>query len=172
MLELSLESDVAVPTLYQYFDNKDAIFVAWIDRVMDQVLDNVASEQSPLQTQPVETQIEPLIKTALMAIAFYQSGLRQLLTEVPSVLSSRVIATMESKTLAALKQLYSEQFREQTKLPQMERHLLLLIRIMTGYFIQSLLNGKRKFDVENEAKELAVLVNLYLQHHHLAPLPE
>ncbi len=169
MLELSLESEVAVPTLYQYFENKDAIFIAWIDRLLDQVLDNVARHHTPLKTQPVQTHIEPLIRTALMAIAHYQSGLRPLLAEIPGVLSARMIASMEHKTLTALKALYAEQVQRHTDSLQVEAYLRVLIRSITGYFIQSVLNGERTIDVDNEAQELAVLVSLYLQHHRLVP---
>ncbi|MCG8672439.1 MAG: TetR/AcrR family transcriptional regulator [Pseudomonadales bacterium] len=166
ILELSVESDVAVPTLYQYFENKEAIFIAWVDRVMDQVLTNVANMEATLTQIDLNEHIEPLVKTALFSVNYYRPGLQQLLSEVPNALSSKVIDRMESKTLSSVKGLYKHQFQKASDPLNLERRLLTLIRLITGYFVQAIMN-ERDINIHEESGDLACLVSLYLSHHNI-----
>lgn len=164
ILELSLEADVAVPTIYQYFENKESIFVAWIDRVMDQVLGSVAFSESQIHESQISGHIDNLVTTALVAVNFYRPGLQQLLSEVPNSLSSRVIEKMESKTLISLRQMFPERFANTDDEQLLEFTLLTLIRLITGYFIQAILNNTRDLDSKKEGKEIATMAKLYLQN--------
>lgn len=164
MLELSLESDVAVPTIYQYFEDKEQIFLAWIDRLLDQVLCAVAQAESSLPPDQLPIHIDRLIEIALLNIARYQVSLQQLLMEIPNALSGKVIQSMEDKTMQAITALYPQRFAgtaEETSL--LHFRLLTLTRMIIGYFIQRILNTESKLDSQVEAAEIARIVRAYLQ---------
>ena len=163
--EISLEADVAVPTIYQYFENKDAILVAWVNRVVDNVLGSVINTESKLNASPPDTHIEPLLKTAVMAVHYYRPALQRLLLNVPDVLTAQLLSAIENKTLSMLKQLYQAQFQQGMSAIQLEARLTLLIWLISGYFIQGALNSNSAFDTEYDTQELSTLVRLYLEQH-------
>lgn len=167
ILELSLESGVAVPTLYQYFENKDAIFVAWVERIIDQVLTQVASLEASLATKNTEQHVSVLLTGALSAVNTYRKSMQQLLSSVPQTISSQIIASLESKTLNMLQTIYAPQLK-QLEQQQTLFQLSILIRLITGYFIQTVLNAERSVELEIEAKELTLIVTLYLAHHKIS----
>lgn len=162
MMELSLESGVAVPTIYQYFENKDAIFLAWINRVIDSVLSKVMVLAGSLENQSLEQYVEVLIKGALMMVDSYSASIQQMQQGVPQMLSSKVIATMEEKTVTMIESTFELAIKS-AALPGMHFKLQTLVRLITGYFLQTLSNTDRTIDVDKEAVELSWIVNLYLQ---------
>lgn len=161
ILELSLESEVAVPTIYQYFTNKDAIFMAWIERVVDQVLATVTSLQKSLHHIELDDQIEILIRGALQAVKQFQQSIQQLLRGVPTALSSHLIAIIEEKTVDMLADILGTQLAN-SKSEELTYKLLVLVRLISGYFIQAILNEARQINIDKEARELSIIVKLYL----------
>ena len=162
MMELSLESGVAVPTIYQYFENKDAIFLAWINRVIDNVLSQVTLLAGSLENQPLEQYVEVLIKGALIMVDSYSASIQQMQQGVPRMLSSKVIATMEDKTVTMIELLFEISINN-AALVDMHFKIQTLVRLITGYFLQTLSNAGRTIDIEKEALELSRVVNLYLE---------
>lgn len=133
---------------------------------MDQVLANVASKESFLSKFPLDEHVEPLIRTALFSVNYYKPGMQRLLIEVPHALSSNVMDTMENKTLTSIKNLFPKHFDSRVG-DDVETKLRILIRVITGYFIQAILNDQRELDTEEESSELASMVSLYLQHNNM-----
>lgn len=164
MLELSLESGVAVPTIYQYFENKESIFLAWIDRVIDQILNQIVILEDTLDSDSRADHVEVLMRGGLMAVGQFRQSIRELLSGVPHALSSQLVATMEEKTLAMLKQLFSQQIEEMGE-EKFNRKLVTLVRLIIGYFLQLALNDERELDVQLESSELIEVVNSYLLEH-------
>lgn len=162
MMELSLESGVAVPTIYQYFENKDAIFLVWINRVIDNVLSQVTVLAGSLENQSLGGYVEVLIKGALMMVDSYSVSIQQLQHGIPSMLSSKVIATMEDKTVTMVESLFDKPINN-AALTDMHFKIQTLVRLITGYFLQTLSNNDRRIDIDKEAVELSRVVNLYLQ---------
>lgn len=167
MLELSLESGVAVPTIYQYFDNKEAILLAWMDRTIEQMLQTVRHINTGLERRPEGgTSIKPLIDTllsgALAAFGTFQPGIANLLQGLPHALSAQVLRSLEEKTLAMLLQLLPQEASilgtEQDSLK-----LRMLIRMICGYLLFSVLADKETDTLQTEGKELATCIQLYLQ---------
>jgi len=167
MLELSLESGVAVPTIYQYFENKEDIFVAWINRVIDNVLSQVSLLEGSLDNVDIPQYVEVLIRGGLAIISLYRESIHQLLSGVPQVLSSQVVATMEHKTVNMIEVLFAEKI---APLQQANIHFQIetLVRLITGYILQAILCDERDINIERESAELTLLVNLYLQAHNIA----
>lgn len=161
MLELSLESGVAVPTIYQYFENKEAIFLAWIERVIDQILSQMVVLEDSIEGSAQSEYVEVLMRGGLMAVGQFRHSIRELLRGVPHALSSQLVATMEEKTLAMLQQLFSQQISDLGE-AKFNQKLVTLVRLIIGYFLQIALNDQRELDIELESAELIHLINLYL----------
>lgn len=161
VLELSLESGVAVPTLYQYFSSKEAIFVAWVERSIDQVLAQVVRAQQADTTATLEGYIDALVQVALASVSLLRPALRSLLAEMPQMLSSQVMMTMEVRTVAMVECQFADQIRT---LPadRVRFHLQMLVRMIAGYFLLTILQGTRTLDVARESSEIAAMVKAYL----------
>jgi len=105
MLELSLESWVAVPTIYQYFTNKEKIFQSWFERLSIQVFSSLKN---------IETSSEGDVVTAylfhtLSIITTQRKSAHALLNELPQALSSQLIHSLELQTLAFVESMFGEQ---------------------------------------------------------------
>lgn len=161
VLELSLESGVAVATIYQYFENKDAIFVAWINRVIDQVLSLVANMKVSMKEQGISVYVDNLMLGALLAFKHYRSSAHQLFTGTPDALSTQIVATMENKTVSMLLVLFHEEL-EQIDDENFEFKLRVLVKMINGYLLQSIMNDQHPIRAHEEAKQLAAIVKLYL----------
>lgn len=161
VLELSLESGVPVPTLYQYFTNKEAIFVAWMDRSVDQILQLVATQQDRMPGASVAQYADILVRLALQSIEQLRPSIVRLLTDLPQVLSARLVMIVELKTVVMLEQQFAAEIAQRND-PEFIFKLRMLVRLITGYFLQAVMNDQRELEVEREAQEIAMLVKLYL----------
>ena len=162
ILELSLESGVPVPTLYQYFANKEAIFIAWMERIIDQVLAQVVDVQGNLVDADLARYTDRLVEAALASVAGLRPSLRHLLSDLPHMLSARLVATMETKTVAMIEAVFAQQIAAQDE-AALHFKLTTLVRLITGYFLQRVLNGEQAVDVERESHEISLVVKLYLR---------
>ncbi len=161
ILELSLESGVAVPTIYQYFEDKDAIFIAWINRVMDQILSVVTDMKNSMNTPGIGLYVENLMLAGLLGFKHFRHSMSRLITETPDVLSGKMVSTMEDKTVVMLFDLFDSELQE-IEIEEIEFKIRMLVRLITGYLIHSVLNNQRETQARKEAKELAVMAKLYL----------
>lgn len=156
MLELSLASDVAVPTIYQYFTNKEEIFQVWFERLSLQVFESLNSLEVGRAQQGL---VESFMERALSVIVSQRKSAQALLNELPSTLSSNMIASLEKQTLTFVEGLG---LRELSTKEIDQGRLLILIRLMIGYLLQIILNRDREPDIAEEAQELSNIVKSYL----------
>ena len=165
ILELSLESEVAVPTIYQYFENKEAIFLCWFERLIEQVLAAVSQSKASGNNADLNALIYQLTFTALSAVAHFKPAIQPLLQEIPQTLSGRMLETIEDKTFQFLETQFASQFQRLQEIGDTEHfhfQVRTLIRLVTGYFIQRTL-GTAAIDTMAESRELAQLIQLYLE---------
>ena len=161
MLELSFESDVAVPTIYQYFENKEAIFLAWLERIIDRVLQSVSHKESELQNEQLSVHIEQLTLTAMLLVSSYAPSMRNLLADISDALSAQMVHTMEEKTILLLQNLFAKELNQMDKTNIIFK-LRILVRMIIGYFIQSIMNSEREIEAQQEATEISNIVKAYL----------
>lgn len=167
MIELSLESNVAVSTIYQYFPDKETIYVLWFERALDQIVEQLLSLSANLGPQTTEGYILSLIEGALDLLTSYQSSMQKMLSDLPHVLSSQMLKTIEMKALDMVKLLLDND-QPQATFEELEPKLQILVRCMLGYFIQKAISDGQNQNVKDEAQELTHLVNLYLNHSGIA----
>jgi len=158
MLELSLESGVAVPSIYQYFENKEEIFRLWFERLSGQVFERLQFEEVDFQQGDV---VELFIRRALELNATYRVSARALLNDLPQTLSSNMISGLEDQTLDFVEKLFGEALFHDTV---NKEKLKLLIRLLLGYTIQIILNTERELNIEFETQQLSIVVKSYLSN--------
>lgn len=155
MLELSLESGVAVPTIYQYFNNKEEVFQLWFERLGKQVFEQLLMMD---MGSDIKNIVERIIENALLMIESQRLSANRLLKEMPQALSTQMIINLEQQTLVFVEQLVGG---NNTRIPQ--EKLLVLIRMLTGYIILIVLNSERSVNEKKESLELGQIVRHYLE---------
>lgn len=165
--ELSLESDLPISTIYQYFENKDDIFIAWIERIIDQILSQLVIEKQhfdelQLDSHQLNEYVLVLVNAAFVLINQYKESLSEMFSGISQVLTARLLNTMESKTLAMVNHMFAVQI-QQLNNPNLDYALRIISRMILGFLLQTILNDRHTLEVERDSKEVSLLVILYLR---------
>jgi AcrR family transcriptional regulator len=168
MLELSLTSGVAVPSIYQYFPDKEAILFAWFDALIDRILVATQAFTGDLDDEQLDAQIEVMLKSALTLITNYHASIRQILVGMPQILSARLINTMESRTVDFVCSLKTPKIRAMDP-AVVNLKITVLVKIMLGYVIELAFSEEAPHDIDREADELCILVRAYLRDSGMLP---
>jgi AcrR family transcriptional regulator len=165
MQEISLESGHPYSTIYQYFENKEAIFIAWLERFIDTSLFGLSEnmlEQSDreLDSYILDSYIEDTVHIAITAIVENQSTLRNLFNNMP-MLTSKLIELMEARALLWLEEAFQISVKPES-MNALEQSLLTTIRAGNGYWLQVVLSSQKQIDIEAETKNLSTLVKALL----------
>ena len=165
--ELSLESDLSISTIYQYFENKDDIFIAWIERIIDQILSQLVIEKQhfdelQLDSHQLNEYVLVLVNAAFVLINQYKESLSEMFSGISQVLTARLLNTMESKTLAMVNHMFAVQI-QQLNNPNLDYALRIISRMILGFLLQTILNDRHTLEVERDSKEVSLLVILYLR---------
>lgn len=156
MQEISLESGHPYATIYQYFSNKEDIFIAWLERFIDNslfglshiILDNPESE--------FDAYVEAAVYKALSETLKHQQTLRKLFDNMPMI-TSRLIELMEARALTWLRETFGFDVSAKELTP-MEQSLLTTVRAGNGYWLQIVMNPRREINIENESRNFSALV--------------
>jgi AcrR family transcriptional regulator len=154
MLELSLVSGVAVPTIYQYFDSKEDVFQQWFARLGSEVFEDLLNKALNQKDADV---VNYYLAEALKLIVEQRAVVRVLLNEFPQALSVQLISDLEEQTQAFVSKLLFFD-NEQIKNPRLK----LLTRLLLGYMLQVVFYSERELDIAFEAGELSKITNFYL----------
>ena len=168
IMELSLASGVAIPTIYQYFANKEAIVLAWFDSILDKVLDSAVAMADSLEDGDLEAQIEPMLGQVVTLIAAYRPSVQRVFIDLPTLLSSRLITSTEEKTVRFVKSLKTPGILALDQ-QQVDRKIALLVRCVIGYLITMVLSEEAPASAGDEAAELSLLVRAYLHASGMLP---
>ncbi|MBA54900.1 MAG: hypothetical protein CMK89_10650 [Pseudomonadales bacterium] len=163
MLELSLESGVAVPTIYQYFDNKEAILLAWMDRMIDQVLATVSRLKSHMENDiTLNDLVRGLLQGALSAFQTVQRAIANLLQQLPQTLSQQLLCSVEEKTLQMIKRLLPEFLPRLGDEEAADIQLRVLIKMIGGFLLFSVIKGEENNRLQAQGEALEHIVMPYL----------
>lgn len=166
--ELSLESDVPIATLYQYFQNKDAILVAWIERLCDQILSQLTRQKSNQQAEQLGDSIVIMVSTAMKLITDSKNIMAEVFHGAPHILTARLLTCMESKTTHWVNDLFSAEIKKMND-PELDYSLRLLVRTVLGFLLNSVLNDQDNIDCDRDGKEISLLIQLYLKEKGFLP---
>ena len=168
MMELSLVSGVAVPTIYQYFENKEDIVLAWFEGIVEQVLVSSLAKAGELDDKTLESQIEPIIANSLQLVASYRPTIRRVFNDLPSMMSSKLVSAMERSTVAFVHSLKTPNVLKQDQ-ALLERRIKMLVRCVLGYLISSIFSEEPTPEPKDEARDLSVMIKAYLKECGLLP---
>lgn len=158
--ELSHESDLPYATIYQYFENKDDIMVAWIERLLDQIYYQLLESHSQQKRENIEAEIEVLVNSALTIISLNKGSMKEMFSGMPQILSSRLLKIMEDKTVQLVNELFFQEI-EALEHPDLDYSLRFLTKMIIGLLLQSILHDSDSLDIAKESKEISFVVNLY-----------
>lgn len=161
MLELSLESGVAVPTIYQYFSNKEEIFIAWFELMIEQVLESIEVARQQSEAESIDSFINSLINTAITSVDLFRPSIQNFLRDLPQSLVSQLLEVTHKRTVSVVLNMVPA-YREQVAKFDIELKLKILISALLGYILQMILVHDEPADTEVICKELSLLVRAYL----------
>ncbi len=161
MTEIALESDLPYATIYQYFENKQDVFIAWFERMSEGLFVQLASTKELHQDFSIEEYVELLIKNTLVFVSASKVSLNQLFYAMPHLLTSQIIATIEKKTIKLTHVMFRDQI-EESELHDADYSVKMLTKIIIGYLTQRILDADSEMDIEKDSEELSLIINLYL----------
>lgn len=161
MQEISLESGHPYSTIYQYFDNKEAIFIAWLERFIDSSLYGLSESLLEPGNLHQDQRIENAVRIAMNTILENQSTLRNLFNNMP-MLTSKLIELMEQHVLIWLEKAFQLSVNPEN-MNEFEHSLLTTVRAGNGYWLQIVLNSQKEIDIDAETRSLSTLVKALLK---------
>lgn len=160
ILELSLASDVAVPTIYQYFESKESIFIAWLDNAIDQILDNATHSLIFQTDKTINDFINSTLQQAFAAIDLYRESIQKLLVDLPHILVSHALTTAQAKTATALGQMVAG-YIDDKQAAEFKKRLNILMQCILGFVLQRIMIEDRE-TLAADSEEISILVTAYL----------
>lgn len=94
MSEIHLESGHPFSTIYQYFSNKEELYLAWLERLMDTVIFGLTDRIRRTDRHDFESQLEISVRYSLEQIKTHHAVLGELINGMDLV-SSRMVEHLE-----------------------------------------------------------------------------
>ena len=162
MSEIHLESGHPYDTIYQYFGNKEDIYLAWIERFMDTVIFELSDRIRRTDRHDFESQLAISVRYSLEKITAQREVLGKLLNGM-ALVSSRMVEHLEEKTREWIIQSFGERMELPRNNEPLEK-LLTAARATNGYWIMLMLNTRREINVEQESRKVSSLIKALLSH--------
>lgn len=156
MSEIHLESGYPYATIYQYFGGKEDVYLAWLERFLDDVIFELASRINRSTREDFDARIELSVRYSLEQIAARRSILGKLLDGM-GLVSSRMVEQLESKSRDWIIRAFGEQMGEPRNYELLER-MMTATRAGNGYWLMLMLNTQREIDVDVEARKVTSLI--------------
>ena len=160
MSEIHLESGHPYATIYQYFGNKEDIYLAWIERFVDTVIFELSDRIRRTDRHDFESQLEISVRYSLEQITTQRQILGKLLNGM-ALVSSRMVEHLEEKTREWIVQSFGQQMELPRNNEPLEK-LLTAARATNGYWIMLMLNTQREINIEQESRRVSSLIKALL----------
>jgi len=162
MSEIHLESGQPYATIYQYFSSKEDIYLAWLERFLDQSLFELASRIRNTPDVDLSARMDMSIRYALEQIVQHRPTLGRLINGM-ALVSSRLVETVEDKSRDWILKAFGPAMNQPENAVLLEK-LLTATRVGNGYWLMLVLNTKREIDIEKESRNVAALIKALLWH--------
>lgn len=160
MSEISLESGQPYATIYQYFGCKEDIYLAWLERFMEDSFFELATLVRNSPGANLDQHIEVSARYALQQIAHNRQTLGKLINGM-SLISSQLVIVMEEKSMEWIRKAYGDHL-EQIQHSRLLDNMLTAARAGNGYWLMLVLNTKREIDIPAETRNIAALMKALL----------
>lgn len=162
MSEIHLESGFPYATIYQYFGNKEEIYLAWLERFMRNSLFELSTRVRNAPDVELSTHIDMSVRFALEQIVLHRPTLGRLINGM-SLVSSRLVEWVEEKTLEWIHSAFGPQIQQPQNAALLEK-MLTASRVGNGYWLMLVLNAKRNIVIEEESRYVAACIKAVLFH--------
>lgn len=160
MSEIHLESGHPYATIYQYFSNKEDIYLAWLERFMDNSIFELAGKVNRASELNQGERIELSVRYSLEQIVLHRQTL-SLLVNGMGLVSSRLVEQVEEKSRGWIKRAFGPNIERPENAALMEK-MLTATRAGNGYWLMLMLNTRRDIDIDQETENVAALINALL----------
>ncbi|HET8705053.1 MAG TPA: helix-turn-helix domain-containing protein [Pseudomonadales bacterium] len=160
MSEIHLESGYPYATIYQYFSNKEDIYLAWLERFMRNALLELSDELQRAGALDLNERIDLSVRFVLTQIVQHRPTVGRLLNGM-SLVSSRLVEWLEDKSLEWIHLAFGPQVSEPHNAALLEK-MLTATRVGNGYWLMLVLNTKREINIQTESQNVAALVKALL----------
>ncbi len=157
---ISKEADVAVGSLYEYFPNKESIYMAYLDERIGELVSMIqkAMEQSPLSEGVTPSELlHRWLLVLVEAFTEYRELLKTLVSQIPGVLDLPSLKDMEKQLLPLARFLAVNSSLTEV---QVETKTHVLTNALFGFLIRNLFS-ETHLSSQQTAQELFNLITGY-----------
>lgn len=162
MSEIHLESGQAYATIYQYFSNKEDIYLAWLERFMRNSMFELSDRVHTTASAGLGAHIDMSVRFALEQIVQHRLTLGRLINGL-SLVSSRLVERIEDMNREWIQQVFGGPPVTPEKAALLEK-MQTATRAGNGYWLMLVLNTKREIDIEKESRNVTALIKALLSH--------
>ncbi|HBO94537.1 MAG: hypothetical protein CMK83_17810 [Pseudomonadales bacterium] len=160
MSEIHLESGHPYATIYQYFSNKEDVYLAWLERFMDEAIFELAHRVAKTPGTDLTQRIELGVHYSLQQIITHRHTLEKLLNGM-SLVTSRMVEHLEDKSRRLIQQAFARQLQASPDDALFEQ-LLTATRAGNGYWLMLMLNTRHDIHLERETRNVTSLIRALL----------
>lgn len=160
MSEIHLESGHPYATIYQYFGSKEDIYLAWLERFMDDTIFELANRINQSPHADLDGRIDLSVRYSLEQIVLHRQTLGRLINGM-ALVTTHLVEQVEEKSLDWIRRAFGPQMDQPKNAALLER-MLTATRAGNGYWLMLMLNTRRKIDIENESRNVAALIKALL----------
>ncbi|RLU00958.1 TetR/AcrR family transcriptional regulator [Ketobacter sp.] len=160
MSEIHLESGHPYATIYQYFGNKEDIYLAWIERFMDAAIFELTDRIRRTDSRDFESRLEISVRYSLEQIASERQVLGKLLNGM-ALVSSRMVEHLEEKTRHWILQAFGPKLQLPRHREPLEK-MLTAARATNGYWLMLMLNTQQEIHIQEETRRVSSLIKALL----------
>lgn len=158
---LAIEADISIASLYDYFSCKEAVFMAYIDHALKDVLHDVADKSVISHSSPEKT-LACLLDSGL-EFAYQQRPTLQLMAkELPS-LWPYIDLSESRQQIHQIAMAFSQRHSLPVKSDDVKLMICCLTNIMLGFQLRVIFLPDEGFGKDEIFNELKIIVSRYLQ---------
>ena len=162
MMDISLCCGVPTATIYQYFADKESIGRVWYSTLIEQYIESQKGISSATSQSLCEREslVRTMIVRSLNFVICHRKSLENLFKGVPEIVTSELLKILEERIIVCAKEFDLGGIGSSGCMVT-SKNVRVLVRLITGYYLQIILNSSS--DIENEAEEVAALAVFYLK---------
>lgn len=160
MSEIHLESGYPYATIYQYFGNKEEVYLAWLERFLEISQFELARLIRNAPRNDLDQYIEIAVRYSLQQILSHRRTLGRLINGM-SLISTRLVEMMEARSAQWIEEALGPVLRGNDN-PKMRENWVTAARAGNGYWLMLVLNSKADINIEKETRNYSALIKALL----------
>lgn len=160
MSEIHLESGYPYATIYQYFGNKEEVYLAWLERFLERSQFELGRLIRNAPRNDLDQYIEIAVRYSLQQILTHRKTLGRLINGM-SLISTHLVEMMEARSAQWIEEALGPVLRRYDD-PDMRENWATAARAGNGYWLMLVLNSKATIDIERETRNYSALIKALL----------